>query len=237
MKVLNSALSAIWLCTFLFLTCQLLIICGCEEYKNWRNDPPEINTFNVPKEVRYGESIELKVTVSDPENDTLTYEWEVSGGTLDGEEGPEVQWTAPELPSAEIAPDQIVTIHISVRDGGEETVSKSASIVVFSKSYRVANALSGVYELVRAQVDGERVEEFGSMRLTTTTFTREFQTTDDFFFGSYKLIEPFDEEKGTIHWFFDASPVPIVSTYTWDSELLVVFWPDTSTVHVYQKRK
>ena len=113
--------------------------------------PPEINTFTVPKEVRYGESVELKVGVSDPENDELTYTWEVSAGTLTTEQGAEVQWTAPELPTSEIEPDQTVTVHVSIRDQGEETVSKSAAIVVFSKSYRVAESLSGVYELVRTQ--------------------------------------------------------------------------------------
>jgi hypothetical protein len=130
------------LATFLLLTSQLLIFSGCAEYERWRNGPPEINTFNVPKDVRYGESVELKVGVSDPEDDTLTYLWDVSDGTLIGESGPEIQWTAPELPDTEIAPDQTVTVYVSVRDDGEETVSKSASIIVFSKSYRVAEALS-----------------------------------------------------------------------------------------------
>ena len=236
MKILSPRLFSLQLATFFLLTSQLLIFSGCAEYERWRNGPPEINTFNVPRDVRYGESVELKVGVSDPENDTLTYLWDVSDGTLIGEAGPEVQWTAPELPDTEIAPDQTVTVYVSVRDDGEETVSKSASIIVFSKSYRVAEALSGVYELVRTQVAGKSVETFGSMRLTTTTFTREFQNSDEFFFGSYKLIEPFDEKKGTIYWFSDEKPEPAVSTYTWDGELLVIFSSATSTGHIYQKR-
>ena len=235
MKILNPVLFATRFAVFLLLTCQLLILSSCDEYESWTNDPPEINTFIVPKEVRYGESVALKVGVSDPENDDLTYTWEASAGTLTGEEGTEIQWTAPELPDSEIAPDQTITVHVSVRDNGEETVSKSASIVVFSKSYRVAEALSGVYELVRTQIDGESVEEFGSMRLTTATFTREYQSNDTFFFGSYKLIEPFDEKKGTIYWFSDESPEPVASTYTWDGELLVIYWAATSTGHIYQK--
>ncbi len=224
--------------TFLLLTCQLLLILsGCDEYERWTNDPPEINTFTVPEEVSYGESFKLKVGVFDPENDTLTYTWEVSAGTLTESEGAEVEWTAPEPSDSEIAPDQTVTIHVSVRDQGEETVSKSASIIVFSKSYRVAEALSGGYELVRTQVNGESTGDFGAMRLTTTTFTREFQRNNEFFFGSYKLIEPFDERSGTIYWFFHESSEPVVSTYTWDGELLVIYSSATSTGHVYQKRK
>ncbi len=235
MKILNPIRFVTRLAAILLLTCQLLIFSSCDEYESWTNDPPEINTFTVPKEVRYGESVELKVGVSDPENDELTYTWEVSAGALAAEQGAEIQWTAPALPDSEIAPDQTVTVHVSIRDEGEETVSKSAAITVYSKSYRVAEALSGSYELVRTQLAGETTEAFGSMRLTTATFTREYQSNNTFFFGSYKLIEPFDERKGTIYWFSDGSTEPIVSTYTWDGELLVLFWTATSTGHVYQK--
>ena len=235
MKILNSMPYTALLAIFSLLACQLLIFSSCDVYESWTNDPPEISTFTVPKEVRYGESTELKVGVFDPENDELTYTWEVSAGTLTTEQGAEVQWTAPELSASEVEPDQTVTVHVAIRDQGEETVSKSASIIVFSKSYRVAEALSGVYELVRTQLAGETTEAFGSMRLTTATFTREYQSNGAFFFGSYKLIEPFDAQKGTIYWFSDGSTEPIVSNYTWDGELLVLFWPATSTGHVYQK--
>lgn len=235
MKISNINTHAAWFTLSLILGCQLLIVCSCEEYKSWTNDPPEINTFTVPKEVRYGESVALKVGVSDPENDDLTYTWEVSAGTLVGKDA-EVQWTAPELPETESAPDQIVSVHVSVRDDGEETVSKSASITVYSKSYRVADTLSGTYQLVRTIVDDQPTEAFGSMRLTTTSFTREFQTDSEFFFGTYKLIEPYDESRGTIYWFNADNAEPIASTYTWDGELLVIYSSDTSTAHVYQKR-
>ena len=235
MKILSPTLFAGRLAVILLLTCQLLIFSSCDEYESWTNDPPEINTFTVPKEVRYGESVTLKVRVSDPENDELTYTWDVSAGTLDTEQGTEIQWTAPALLDSEIAPDQTVTVHVSIRDKGEETVSRSAAIIVYSKSYRVAEALSGSYELVRTQLAGETTEAFGSMRLTTATFTREYQSNNTFFFGSYKLIEPFDAQKGTIYWFSDGNSEPIVSTYTWDGELLVLFWTATSTGHIYQK--
>lgn len=223
--------------SIVFFVSLLVIFNGCSEYERWRNDPPKIHTFTVPKEVHYGETVELRVNVSDPEDDSLTYAWDVSDGHLDAEVGSEVRWTAPELPSAEIAPPQTVSVYVSVSDGvGEETVSESTVIVVFSKAYRVAKSLSGKYALIRSQVSGESYEETGTMRLTITTFTREFQQANEFDFGTYQLIEPFDTEKGTIFWYSDGAGNSTSTTYTWDGALLVLFWDATATGHVYQKR-
>ena len=223
--------------SIVFSASLLVIFNGCSEYERWRNDPPKIHTFTVPKEVPYGETVELRVNVSDPEDDSLTYAWHVSDGHLNVEVGSEVQWTAPELPSAEVALPQTVSVYVSVSDGvGEESASESAVIVVFSKAYRVAKFLSGKYDLIRSQVNGESYEETGSMRLTITTFTREFQRANEFDFGFYQLIEPFDKEKGRIYWHSDETGSATETTYTWDGALLVLFWDATATGHVYQKR-
>ena len=218
------------------LAIHLVLLTGCGQIEKWTNDPPKITSFTVPREVQYGETVQFKVRALDPEKDELTYSWDVSAGTLIGETEPEVQWTAPELPIEEGAPPLSVKVSVYVRDDGEEDVSKSTSIIVSSKAYKVAQGLSGIYKLVRTQVHGDPVEEVGTMRLTSTTFTREFQGTNQFLSGSYKLVAPYDEKKGTIHWFVDGDPVPTVSTYTWDGTLLVLFWSATSTAHVYQRQ-
>ena len=227
----------------ILLVLQVGMLTGCEQYRELTNDPPEITNFTVPKEVAYGETVDFKVRVFDPENDPLTYPWDVSDGTLIGEAGPEVQWTAPELPSDPIVPPTAVTVYIYVRDGGEEDVHKMATIIVFSKAHRIAQALSGTYTLVSKQVQGAPVEEAGILRLTTTTFTREIQNVHEgqvqeptqFVTGTYSLMEPFDERQGTIHWFTAGDPTPSISTYTWDGKLLVIFYSATSTSYIYER--
>lgn len=227
----------------ILLILQAVILIGCAQYEELTNDPPRITNFTVPNEVEYGETINLKVRVFDPENNPLTYTWDVSDGTLIGEAGPEVQWTAPELPPDEIVPPTAVTVYIYVRDGGEEDVHKMATIIVFSKAHRIAETFSGTYTLVSKQVQGDPVEEAGILRLTTTTFTRETQNVLEgevqepiqFNTGTYSLIEPFDERKGTIHWFAAGDPTPSISTYTWDGKLFVIFYTATSTSYIYEK--
>ena len=227
----------------ILLVLQIVILNGCEQYRELTNDPPKITNFTVPVEVEYGETVEFKVRVFDPEDDSLTYVWDVSDGTLIGGTGPEVQWTAPELPPEEVVPPTTVTVHVSVRDGGEEDVSETASIIVFSKPYRVLQTLSGTYTLVSKRVHGDPVEVAGMLRLTTTTFTREVQDLlegevqgqTQFVSGTYKLIKPFDERSGTIHWFTHGARTPSISTYTWDGRLLVLFLPATSMQYVYRR--
>ncbi len=226
----------------ILLVLQISILTGCEQYKELTNDPPKITNFTVPPEVAYGETVEFRVRVFDSEDDALTYSWDVSHGAFIGEAGPTVQWKAPELPNnEENAPPTTVTVDVAVRDGGDEEIRQTAEIMVFSKPYKIAQSMSGVYILVSKEVLGEPVAEGGNMRLTPTTFTREFQKIVDgevqglsqFISGSYKLVEPFDERRGTIHWYANAESVPSASTYTWDGRLLVLFWPDDATRYVY----
>ena len=227
----------------ILLVLQIAIFSGCEQFKAFTNDPPEITTFTIPSEVEYGETVKLSVRVFDPEDDPLTYVWEVSDGALSGEAGPTVQWTAPDLPPEAIVPPTAVTVYVYVSDGGDEDVQEMASIIVFSRLYRIAQTLSGTYTLTSKQVHGEPVEEVGILRLTPTTFTREIQPAPEadgqeptkFITGIYKLIEPFDERRGTIHWFADGDSAPSVSTYTWDGKLLVIFYPDISTSYIYER--
>ena len=222
---------------------QAVILTGCAQYEELTNDPPEITTFTVPSEVEYGETVEFRARVFDPEDDPLRYAWEVTDGTLAGEAGHQVQWTAPELPPEEIVPPKVVTVYLYVRDGGEEDVHKEATITVFSKPYKIAQFFSGTYTLIAKQVNSDPVAETSTLRLTPTTFTREIQSNPEaevqeptqFITGSHRFVEPFNESSGTIHWFSTGSTSPDVSTYTWDGRLFVIFYPETATSYIYEK--
>lgn len=141
----------------ILLVLQIAIFSGCEQYEEFTNDPPEITTLTVPAEVEYGETVQFQIRAFDADDDSLTYIWDVSEGTLTGDTGPEVQWTAPEA-DEEMVPSRVVTVNVYVRDGSEKDASKTATILVYAKPYRVAETLSGTYTLAAKSVHGDPVQ-------------------------------------------------------------------------------
>ena len=217
----------------------VVFISGCEVVTEFTNEPPKITYFTVPAEVAYGETVEFKVGAYDAENDPLTYSWEVSAGRLTNPAEPEVQWTAPELPPGEAAPAKVVSVDVSVQDRGEEDASETGSIIVFSKTYRIMETFMGTYTLISKRVQGARVEETGVLRLTPTTFTREFRASVDgdvqIIVGSYKLVVPFGMKHGRMQWLTQGDPAPSVATYSREDQRLSIFFPATSTEYVYTR--
>ena len=226
----------------ILLVLQIAIFSGCDQYEELTNDPPEITNLTVPAEVEYGETVQLRIRAFDANDDSLTYIWDVSEGTLIGDTGPEVQWTAPES-TEEMVPSKVVTVNVYVRDGSEKDASKTATIIVYSKPYRIAETLSGSYTLVSKSVHGDPVQVAGTLRLTPTTFTQEFQevlegeaqSLKHFVSGSYKLVRPFDQSSGTIHWFTQGDLKPSVVTYTWDGRFLALVFRADSTQYIYNR--
>ena len=224
------------------LVLQIAIFSGCDQYEEFTNDPPEITTFIVPAEVEYGETVQLRIRAFDADDDALTYIWDVSEGTLVKDTEPEVQWTAPQS-LEEMVPSRIVTVNAYVRDGSEKDASKTATILVYSKPYRIAQTLSGTYTLVFKSVHGEPVQVAGTLRLTPTTFTKEFQevlhgeaqSLKQFVTGSYKLVRPFAQNSGTIHWFTHGNPRTSVGTYTWDGRFLALVFSADATQYIYNR--
>ena len=226
----------------IFFVLQIAIFSGCDQYEEFTNDPPEITTFIVPAEVEYGETVQLRIRAFDANDDALTYIWDVSEGTLVRDTGPEVQWTAPES-LEEMVPSKVVTVNVYVRDGSEKDASKTATILVYSKPYRIAEVLSGTYRLVSKSVHGDPVRVAGTLRLTPTTFTQEFQevlegeaqSLKQFVTGSYKLVRPFAQNSGTIHWYKHGDSRPSVVTYTWDGRFLALVFRADATQYIYNR--
>ncbi len=83
------------------------------------NRPPTVSASCAPCEVSVGGEVHLTATASDPDGDTLTYEWSAATGRFEGTtDGSTARWQAPGETGA-------VPIRIRVSDG-----SGSASAVV-----------------------------------------------------------------------------------------------------------
>jgi len=110
--------------TFLIFTLALILILveSCKK----DNLPPNIIEFSSDvQQADWGDVINLHVVANDPEQEALSYLWQISGGTLLSDPSKRnVQW---EMPNS----DGTFTYTVEVRDA-ENIVSKSDSIQVIS---------------------------------------------------------------------------------------------------------
>ncbi len=86
------------------------------------NNDPVIDTLNtlIDEEQFYINSeCSLQSNASDPDGDSLTYLWEVTGGTLDDPSSQNTIWTMPSTPG-----DYYINLTVSDGRGGEDTDSK-----------------------------------------------------------------------------------------------------------------
>ncbi len=91
------------------------------------NQPPVISEFKADEsQLVLGATTALTVDAKDPEDDVLTFTYNVSAGTVSGN-GAAVQFTAPNT-------DALIKITVSVSDGKNEPVTKEISITVGSAS-------------------------------------------------------------------------------------------------------
>ena len=100
----------------LLLTIGLLSVAGCdrEETTETTNSQPVIDRVVVPDEVKAGETVQLEIIAHDVDGDALTYNWDVSAGTVDAAG----LWTVPsEATSA--------TVFVHVSDGVNTSVASS----------------------------------------------------------------------------------------------------------------
>ncbi len=92
------------------------------------NHPPTVSVVVNPTTVFAGsnDSVTATATAADPDNDTLTYKWTATGGTIDGT-GAEVHWNTSGLAEG------TYTITVTVDDGHAGTATASADIKIAAK--------------------------------------------------------------------------------------------------------
>ncbi|HYX54011.1 MAG TPA: PKD domain-containing protein, partial [Candidatus Limnocylindrales bacterium] len=95
------------------------------------NHPPTISITPNPSKLTEGsgDSSVIQAKAQDPDNDTLTYTWSATGGTIEGS-GPEVHWNPAGLKPG------TYTITSKVDDGKGGTASSSADVTIEARPNR-----------------------------------------------------------------------------------------------------
>ena len=103
------------------LLASMLLFPACSGDTDGSNQAPVISNLDGPDKVSSGGQTTITCEASDPDGDSLGYDWSATGGALSGS-GPSVSWQAP---------DSNGTFQISVTvSDGRDSASQSLSITV-----------------------------------------------------------------------------------------------------------
>ena len=116
------------------------------------NEAPTISSIEIePDSIRTGEKATIRVSASDPDGDEITYIYETSAGSIEGD-GPEATYNAPEEPGT-------YEIRVKVTDGEYYSPESSAEIEVLPPVItNHAPVIEGVRESTGTVRSGEAVE-------------------------------------------------------------------------------
>ena len=115
------------------------------------NRSPDVSAWCDPCEVHQGGEVALTATASDPDGDSLTYDWSAPAGRFsEATDAATTRWTAPD----EVGP---VTIRVEVSDGRGGTASAEVTVDVANRS-----------PTVTASCDPCEVPRGGEVALTAT---------------------------------------------------------------------
>lgn len=120
------------------------------------NHPPVIISVTAnPASVSTGAATTVTCAASDPDNDTLTYDWGAASGTISGI-GSEVTWTAPTSSST-------YAISCTVTDAKGAYVQKSTNVVVTGTSAQVSGVRLWTKQL------GTVADDYGNASMTDSS--------------------------------------------------------------------
>jgi hypothetical protein len=129
----------------------LTLLSGCA-----RNQPPEIIAAKAfPEGISVGDSTDLIVSASDPENGRLKYKWVARDGKLSSAKDSVTKWTAPAKPGTYKAT-------VTVTDPKGAAVAKSFEIKVTKPGSMYSGSLGNEYPTRRARGEKVRSSRKGS---------------------------------------------------------------------------
>ncbi len=88
------------------------------------NRPPEITEITFMGDHFTGIEYTFSAAATDPDEDTLSYSWSVTGGSLDSSSGNTVKWTMPDTGG-----DYGITVEVDDGNGGTDTLTESVEVL------------------------------------------------------------------------------------------------------------
>lgn len=147
-----------WAASLIILVIATLVIGGCAP----ANQPPLISSLAAnEKHISPADVCQVECIASDPDDDSLSYIWSASGGSISGE-GSAVIWVAPDAAGA-----YIITVEVTDGSGGKATAQLTINVVAInhppvidsltSEWQRVEKAVASTIECIAQDQDGDEL--------------------------------------------------------------------------------
>jgi len=147
------------------------------------NQPPSINSLILnPSSILPGETSIVTVTATDPDDDMLTYEYDTTGGYIEGT-GASVTYYAPQTPGD-------YTISAKVSDGEHYSEMKSIDILVRKPEFNSAPELKKVQQsATEVQPNEEVIITVTATDIDNDELTYHYEPSDGTISGSGSEVE------------------------------------------------
>jgi len=105
------------------------------------NNPPEITDITLMGNHYVGLEYTVSAAVTDPDGDSLTYSWSVTGGSLDNPNLGTVKWTMPDT-----AGNYSITLAVNDGNSGQDEKTKITEVLAFPSVELGQIAVGGIIE-------------------------------------------------------------------------------------------